>query len=172
MYNNYILYFLVIVAVLYFSRKQPLNILTYVLFFFAVLWYFEKSLPQLEGFFSQAETSPVVLELKRKARPLLSKENYDRLKVYDLKANFSFQNVAWTANKEAIYICTKNKETGEPEEFDVLMYVFIHELTHFICRQCSFHDSRFSVEFAKMLKKADSLGIPYKPKDKICGVTI
>ena len=149
---------LILFAIIFRKKKQPIisNIIS----------------NPLKNIFAQPKSSQIVERLKLMCKPLISDSDYNRLKVYDISDNFSGKNVAYTSDKSSIYICTKNKTTGEPEEFEVLVYVFLHELTHFICSQCIQHDTNFSLEFLKMLKKADLKRISYKKKSSICGAFV
>lgn len=126
----------------------------------------------IKHIFEPPKSSPIVERLKIIIKPLLSEYDYNRLKIYDLKDNFSGKNVGWTSDKTAIHICTKNKETGEPEDIEVLTYVLIHELAHFTCAECIQHSESWKLQFMKMLKKADFHKIRYKKKNQICGVCV
>lgn len=110
-----------------------------------------------------------IQQLKERIKPLLTPEEFNDLKLYDMRDKFEGKGVAFTLKKSSIYICTLKKDTKEPEDLEVLTYVLIHELTHQLCKRCVQHDRNFHIEFKKMLAKADQLGIKYKIKPRICG---
>ena len=110
-----------------------------------------------------------IQQLKEIVKPLLSAQEFNTLKLYDMRDNFEGKGVAFTLKKSSIYICTLKQDTKEPEDLEVLTYVLIHELTHQLCKRCVQHDRNFHIEFKKMLARADTLNIKYKIKAKICG---
>ena len=110
-----------------------------------------------------------IQKLKEIVKPLLTEQEYNDLKLYDMKDKFHGKGVAFTLKKSSIYICTMKKDTKELEELEVLTYVLIHEITHQLCKRCVQHDRNFHIEFKKLLAKADNLGIKYKIKPSICG---
>lgn len=61
-----------------------------------------------------------------------------------------------TVNKENIYICLRNPNSGELYTFDVLLYVTLHELAHVISKTFSTksHNNEFKNNFMKLLKRA------------------
>lgn len=118
--------------------------------------------------------TPIIARLKEEIRPLISDDDFQRLVIHDLKDKFPSNKVAHTRSKSEIYMCTRKKggESDEQEEFEKLVFVLIHELSHFVCDSCVQHDKGFQRAFSQMLKKADSLGIRYKESPKVCGVCV
>jgi predicted metal-dependent hydrolase len=178
MYNNIYIYLLIIGLMCFVLRKEKPALI--IILSLLILLAFHLKMEGLEFDFANPlqqiyhppQSSHLVEELKVRVKPLLSTYDYNRLKIYDIKDKVSGKNVAWTSDKKLIYICTKNKVTGENEDIEVLMYVLLHELSHFSCLKCVDHSESFKLVFAKMLQKADELGIKYKRKNEICGVNV
>lgn len=68
---------------------------------------------------------------------------------------------SYTINKKRIYICLKD-ENNEYYDFNMLMYVAIHELAHVVCNEIG-HTEKFYKIFNELLQKAENLKI-YNPK--------
>lgn len=82
-------------------------------------------------------------------------------------------NSAYTENKSVITLCLKDPETGRYYPSSVLFYVAAHELSHMITKSQG-HGDEFKQNFAKILKKAEKLGLydPRKPMPaNYCGVS-
>ena len=116
--------------------------------------------------------TPIIIRLKEEIRPLVSQDDFDRLVIHDMKDKFPSNKVAHTRSKAEIYMCTRKKGSKEDEEFEKLVFVLLHELSHFICSRCVQHDKPFKETFDEMLRKADKLGIRYTESPKICGVSV
>lgn len=87
---------------------------------------------------------------------------------------------AYTIDKRTIYICLKDRETGEIFDINTLMYVTLHELAHVATREREYdsmgnvdeHGPIFRKNFAKLLKIAAQQRIydPSKPlPQSYCG---
>lgn len=72
-------------------------------------------------------------------------------------------NKSYTINKKKIYLCLKD-ENKEYYDFNMLIYVAIHELSHVLCNEIG-HTPKFNQIFQDNLIKAEQLGIydPSKP---------
>jgi hypothetical protein len=66
-------------------------------------------------------------------------------------------NKSYTINKKKIYLCLKD-EHQEYYDFNMLMYVAIHELSHVLCDEIG-HTPKFNRIFQEQLEKAEELGI-------------
>lgn len=82
-------------------------------------------------------------------------------KVQDI--TFYEGNKSYTINKKKIYLCLRDKNK-EYYDFNMLLYVAIHELAHVLCDEIG-HTSKFNHIFHKLLEKAESIKIydPNKP---------
>lgn len=100
-----------------------------------------------------------------------------------IKENFSKLNSAWkdvpivlsdkgsyTQDKKFIAMCVKNPDTGVYYDFNTMMYVALHELTHFISPESEQHDTAFMRNFESILKRAYAAGIlkPLIPPETYC----
>jgi hypothetical protein len=166
MYYWIIFAFLVLFSFEWIKQHQLiiLGLIAFVLVFVVIV-----SEQQLKSYRETGTNTSRIKQLKEIVKPLLTPQEFNDLKLYDMRDNFEGKGVAFTLKKSSIYICTLKKDTKEPEDLEVLTYVLIHELTHQLCKRCVQHDAAFHIEFKKMLAKADSLGITYKIKKKICG---
>lgn len=148
-------------------KKHQLIILAFIAF--GLVYAVIETEQQLKTYRQTGTNTSRIQQLKEIVKPLLTPQEFNDLKLYDMRDNFEGKGVAFTLKKSSIYICTLKKDTKEPEDLEVLTYVLIHELTHQLCKRCVQHDRNFHIEFKKMLAKADGLGIKYKVKAKICG---
>jgi hypothetical protein len=76
-------------------------------------------------------------------------------KVYQV--DFYEGNKSYTINKKKIYLCLKD-ENNEYYDFNMLIYVAIHELSHVLCDEIG-HTPKFNQIFQDNLFKAEQLGI-------------
>lgn len=65
---------------------------------------------------------------------------------------------SYTENKDVITLCLKDPKTNKYYDFNTLMYVSLHELAH-VSSTSHGHGDEFKDNFAKLLKRAESLGI-------------
>lgn len=134
-------------------------LLLLVIFFLIMIYFSFFNHPQLETDF--------VNKLKKKVKPIIPPDHYERIKVFDMQEKFT-TDVAYTKLKSKIWICTKDKN-GKKEDENVLTYVLLHEYAHAINSLSIQHDKEFQKTFEELLKKADAAGIKYRKSDKICG---
>lgn len=64
---------------------------------------------------------------------------------------------SYTINKKKIYLCLKD-DNNEYYDFNMLIYVAIHELSHVLCDEIG-HTPKFNRIFQDNLLKAEKLGI-------------
>jgi len=110
-----------------------------------------------------AMTDPMLFKLKDHIAPL-----------HPIVTSLSFYegNKSYTINKQKIYLCLKD-EKSDYYDFNMLVYVTIHELAHVLCPEVG-HTQKFHEIFDQLLKEATELGI-YDPTQPIiknyCGHT-
>lgn len=142
--------------------NTTLNTLLIILLFVFVSWVIYN---QIQEHYSKDD--PVLRNLLETVRPLFYQDNYylgslsslnnrnilDEITLY--KGNKSY-----TINKEKVYICLKDeKDDYYPK--NMLIYVFLHELSHVICDEIG-HTDKFHRIFEDLLGKAIEKGI-YNP---------
>jgi hypothetical protein len=71
--------------------------------------------------------------------------------------NFYQGDKSYTINKQKIYLCLRD-EQGEYYDFNMLIYVTIHELAHVLCDEIG-HTEKFHQIFDSLLKKATGMGL-------------
>jgi hypothetical protein len=64
---------------------------------------------------------------------------------------------SYTINKKKIYLCLKD-ENDEYYDFNMLIYVALHELSHVLCDEIG-HTPKFNKIFQQVLDQAEKLGI-------------
>jgi len=91
--------------------------------------------------------------------------------------NFHGSNVSETINKKNVYLCVKDSN-GNYYDYNMLIYVTLHECAHAISKAIDEDHSNTSQEFMDnfkmLLDRAEKLGIynPNIPKvEKYCGLT-
>lgn len=98
------------------------------------------------------QDDPMLLDLKKRLLPL--DPSIEHMKLY--KGNKSY-----TINKDKIYICLFD-ENGNYYPVNMLLYVVIHEISHFLNKEDVGHTEKFHQIFEELLAKATKLGI-YNP---------
>ena len=75
----------------------------------------------------------------------------------------------FTLNKKDIYICLENAQ----DDLNTFVFVFLHELSHVICKNSQQHDQLFRTTFSNLKNKAIVMGlykVTYKTSSRIfCG---
>jgi len=94
------------------------------------------------------QTDPMLKIIKDTLSPLHEK-------VKDLQ--FFQGDKSYTINKKKIYLCLKD-ENEEYYDFNMLLYVAIHELSHVMCDEIG-HTPKFNQIFHDNLILAENLGI-------------
>jgi len=88
------------------------------------------------------------------------------------KVPLKIGNSSYTENKEVIYLCLRHPKSGEEYNLNIMMYVALHELAHYISKSYG-HNEEWKKNFQKLLDDATKLGI-YDPNEIIpvdyCGI--
>lgn len=101
------------------------------------------------------QDDPMLHTLKNVLKPLLEYYNIkNNLKLY--KGDKSF-----TINKEKIFLCLYD-ENKEYYPINMLIYVILHEIAHYLNKEDIGHTEKFHAKFEEILGKATELGI-YNP---------
>jgi hypothetical protein len=108
---------------------------------------------QLSEFYAQSD--PMLARIKTHISPL-------HPVVEDL--NFYEGTKSYTINKQKIFLCLRD-EHGEYYDFNMLIYVSIHELGHVLCDEIG-HTAKFHAIFDSLLRQAAAVEI-YDPKKPI-----
>jgi hypothetical protein len=104
---------------------------------------------QVKEYYEQLD--PVLYKIKENLRPLHS--SIDKLRFFEGKKSY-------TINKKKIYLCLKD-ENGDYYDYNMLIYVALHELSHVICDEIG-HTPKFHRIFDDLLKQATDMNI-YDP---------
>jgi hypothetical protein len=72
---------------------------------------------------------------------------------------------SFTINKREIYLCLKDRKSGEENYYDYnsLIFVTLHEIAHVLCDELG-HTKKFQMIFNELLEHASSLGLYDKHK--------
>lgn len=73
---------------------------------------------------------------------------------------FRASDQSFTEDKKYVYLCLKDKNTGQYYDDNMLMYVCLHELAHAISKTVDEQHTgdEFNNNFKMLLKKAEQLG--------------
>ena len=107
---------------------------------------------------------PMLLKLKKILEPI--HPEIKNLKLY--KGDKSY-----TLNKNKIYLCLKD-QNGQYYNTNMLIYVFLHEFSHYLNKEDIGHTPRFYQIYEDLLYKAHQLGIydpSIPPVINYCGYT-
>lgn len=102
-----------------------------------------------------AQQDPILEKIKNHIAPLYP-DVVSSLKFFE-------GNKSYTINKRKIYLCLRD-ENQEYYDYNMLIYVALHELSHVMCDEIG-HTPKFHSIFREVLKKAAGMGIydPEKP---------
>ncbi len=72
---------------------------------------------------------------------------------------------SYTLNKDKVYLCLTDKDTGQIYDDNMLTYVFLHELAHVLNTKDVGHTPAFDAKFQELLDAATRKGLfdPSKP---------
>ena len=111
---------------------------------------------QVKEYYEQLD--PVLYKIKENLRPLHS--SIDKLRFFEGKKSY-------TINKKKIYLCLKD-ENGDYYDYNMLIYVALHELSHVICDEIG-HTPKFHRIFDDLLKQATDMNIYIPIIKNYCG---
>jgi hypothetical protein len=105
--------------------------------------------------------------------------NKDRTYIYetDISKEENKNITSFSVNKgEELSICLKSKQTNELHNINILMYVVIHEMSHFACPEIG-HGDLFQKIFKKFIEEAITIGIYQyenyaKSPQEYCGIIL
>lgn len=102
-----------------------------------------------------AQKDPILEKIQNHIAPI-HPEIVSSIKFYE-------GNKSYTINKQKIFLCLKD-ENKEYYDFNMLVYVALHELSHVLCDEIG-HTPKFHSIFKNVLTKAESMNIydPNKP---------
>ena len=122
------------------------------------------------------QSDPKLKELKTKIAPLFAKDKkytgvLSRINNRDILNEITLYkgDKSYTINKHKIYLCL----TDDKDEYYndmMLMYVFLHEISHTLCNSIG-HTDEFNQIFDALLEEASNMGIydsTYMPIQNYC----
>ena len=100
-----------------------------------------------------------VTEYYEQMDPMLVRIRETLLPLHPCVANLKFYEgkKSYTINKKKVYLCLKDDD-GEYYNFNMLIYVSIHELSHVICDEIG-HTAKFHRIFRDLLELAEQKNI-------------
>ena len=100
-----------------------------------------------------------VTEYYEQMDPMLVRIKETLIPLHPCVANLKFYEgkKSYTINKKKVYLCLKD-DNGEYYNFNMLIYVSIHELSHVICDEIG-HTAKFHRIFRDLLELAEQKNI-------------
>lgn len=139
------------------SLNKGLCLLAALLLLGGIIWWITYSIKE-----HHLQDDPMLIQLKKVCLPI----HHEMKNVRLYKGNKSY-----TINKERIYLCLKD-EHGDYYPMNMLIYVLLHEFSHFINKEDIGHTPKFHAIFEDILEKAHDLGIynaSIPPIQNYCG---
>lgn len=91
-------------------------------------------------------------------------ENFNETRTQVLETNFDSDLTSFSVNKgEEVSFCLKSKKTKEIHDLNLMMYVAIHEMSHFACPEIG-HGNLFKEIFKFFIEEAIKINV-YKKVD-------
>ena len=97
--------------------------------------------------------NPTIERLKEKVRKVVPQIDQVQLREGEK---------SYTLDKQKIYLCLADKQTGKTYNDNMLVYVLLHELAHVLNKEDIGHTPAFNRKFDEILKVAEAKGI-YDP---------
>ena len=110
----------------------------------SIIWWITNSVVE-----HHLQNDPMLFKLKELLDPL--HPDVKNLKLYKGKKSY-------TINKKKIYLCLKD-EKNEYYSTNMLIYVLLHEFSHYLNKDDIGHTEKFHKIFDDLIEKADSMGI-------------
>ena len=86
-------------------------------------------------------------------------ENFNKSRTQILETNFDSDLTSYSVNKgEEVSFCLKSKKTKQIHELNLMMYVAIHEMSHFACPEIG-HGELFKKIFKFFIEEAIKINI-------------
>ena len=86
---------------------------------------------------------------------------------------FTESDASYSEDKEVVFLCIKDNDTGKFLDLNTITYVAIHEIAHCISDAVGHKNDEFKGNFSKLLKKARSMGIlDNKPLTDYCSMCV
>lgn len=131
------------------SRKDNMSTkllisFTALLLIGCILWWVTHCIKE-----NHLQDDPMLFKLKEILKPL--HPGIKSLKLYKGKKSY-------TINKDKIYLCLKD-EKGDYYPTNHLLYVFLHEYSHFLNKDDIGHTEKFHQIFEDLIEKAHNMGI-------------
>ena len=115
-----------------------------ILLICGIIWWISNSVIE-----HHLQNDPMLFKLKEILDPL--HPDVKNLKLYKGKKSY-------TINKKKIYLCLKD-EKNEYYSTNMLIYVLLHEFSHYLNKDDIGHTEKFHKIFDDLIEKADSMGI-------------
>lgn len=135
-----------------------LGVFIYILHILGIIECFHQSDPKIE--ILKENVKPIFESdsyYSGNLRPLNKRQILDEIKVFKGKKSY-------TINKHRVFLCLKD-ENNEYYNDNMLMYVFLHELSHVVCDEVG-HTEKFHKIFKEILDVAVEKGI-WDPNQEI-----
>jgi hypothetical protein len=111
-------------------------IYTLILFFIIIGFIIFLIILQIEEY--KLQDDPILKQLRQKVSPIFKKKNFtgilEPINKRDIMDEISLYkgDKSYTINKQKVFLCLKD-EKDEYYQFNMLLYVLLHEISHVIC---------------------------------------
>lgn len=132
-----------------------LNVITWIGIICIMLAFYKIIMKVIDNYDDKAQ-DPYVIDLIQQIRHIDPKvdEVVDHLRFFE-------GDKSYTIDKKYVFLCKKDKKTGDQYDKNQLVLVLIHEISHALCDEIG-HTNKFDMIFEDLLEKATHKGI-YDP---------
>lgn len=126
------------------KMNKGLIILAALILLVCIIWWVTYTIKE-----HHAQDDPMLYKIKEIMEPL--HPDIKNLKLYKGEKSY-------TINKEKIYLCLKD-ENGDYYPMNMLVYVMLHEFSHYLNKEDIGHTEKFHQIFEDLIEKAHNMGI-------------
>ena len=139
-------------------------IYTLILFFIIIGFIAFLIVMQIEEY--KLQDDPILKKLRKTVAPIFKRKDFkgilDPVNTRDVMDEITLYkgDKSYTINKQKVFLCLRD-EKDDYYNFNMLLYVLLHEISHVICDEVG-HTDKFSEIFDAVLEEATTMKI-YDP---------
>ena len=130
-----------------------MNIIFSIIGIVTILYVFYKIIMEIRDNYENQREDDYVRLLVEKIRLIDPRVNdiVNQLKFFE-------GDKSYTIDKKYVFLCKRDKKTGEQYHNNQLVLVLIHEISHALCDEIG-HTPKFDMIFEELLEKASKIGV-------------